>query len=212
MPSPAARNREFHEALARERRNNRAGAKALAEACAAGEVEAFFDAVQFLNEITVDGWRLAMMRIAKLPAVSAEIQAAFLNVWAGSKMLPLRVGDRPVLARALRILMPGDYRGTAFQIYRGASWQERRRRRYGFSWTRHREVARRFADHWEPTFGGVVLETLAQPDAVLLLREDENYYDEGEIVIDPFRLGKVTVVERLLPDTAADHFPLLPPS
>ena len=40
---------------------------------------------------------------------------------------------------------------------------------------------------------GVVLETVAQPAAILLMREKEGYYDEGEIVVDPFRLNVVIV-------------------
>jgi hypothetical protein len=195
---------EYDEAKARERRIDRAGAKALAEACAAGNVEAFLGAVDFLNYRTVEGWRLGMMRVARFPAVSAEIQTAFLNVWIESKGLLGKVRDRPVLAKALPILMPAIYHGAAIQIYRGANWQERRHRRYGFSWTRDRGVARGFAEHWQQVFGGVVLETLAPPDAILLVREDEDYFDEREIVIDPFRLNKVMVIERLLSDAAAD--------
>ena len=45
--------------------------------------------------------------------------------------------------------------------------------------------------------GGVVLETLAPADAILLVRDDEEYYDEGEVVVDPFKLVRVTVAERL---------------
>ena len=59
-----------------------------------------------------------------------------------------------------------------------------------------REAARGFAEHHRP-YGGVVLQTLVPPDAALLVHEDEGYYDEGEIVVDPFRLAGVTVVERL---------------
>jgi hypothetical protein len=49
--------------------------------------------VDFLKEGVVDGCRLGMMRVAKLPAVNAESQAAFQNFWIESKMLPLKVGD-----------------------------------------------------------------------------------------------------------------------
>jgi hypothetical protein len=54
--------------------------------------------------------------VGRLPAVSTEIQTPFLNVWIESKTLALRGGDRPVLAKVLRmILMPG----AAIQLYRG---------------------------------------------------------------------------------------------
>jgi hypothetical protein len=42
-----------------------------------------------------------------------------------------------------------------------------------------------------------VLKTVVPPDAVLLTRQPEDYYDEGEVVVDPFRLGRVDVVERI---------------
>ena len=55
---------------------------------------------------------------------------------------------------------------------------------------RAREIARQWG-------GGVVLETLVPAEAVLLVREVEGYYDEGEIVVDPFKLGPVAVAERI---------------
>ena len=44
---------------------------------------------------------------------------------------------------------------------------------------------------------GVILKTIAPPEAMLLIRQPEDYYDEGEVVVDPFRLGKIRLVERL---------------
>jgi hypothetical protein len=64
-------------------------------------------AICLLFACSVHGWRLAMMKIRKLPSVNSEIQAAFVRVWIESKMLPLKIGDRHVLADALHILMPG---------------------------------------------------------------------------------------------------------
>jgi uncharacterized membrane protein YdbT with pleckstrin-like domain len=83
------------------------------------------------------------------------------------------------------------------QLYRGTHSGERRRRLYGFSWTTSIEIARNFATppHW-PGLHGVVLATTAPPGAILRVREEGGYYDEGEVIVDPFRLGKVTVVER----------------
>jgi len=81
-----------------------------------------------------------------------------------------------------------------------------------------RAIARSFAEHWSGIGhpdeirakemshswgGGIVLEALAPAEAVLLIREAEDYYDEGEVVVDPFKLEKVTVAERLCqPDSA----------
>jgi hypothetical protein len=59
---------------------------------------------------------------------------------------------------------------------------------------------------------GVILQTLAPPEAIMLIRKPEDYlrgkltaegttwepaFDESEVVVDPFRLGKIKVMERL---------------
>jgi hypothetical protein len=141
-----------------------------------------------------------MLRVSKLRGVSDGIHSAFLPIWIESKTLPLKVGHRPTLAAALRVLMPPSYNGPRLRLYRGATAGERRRRLYGFSWTTRIDVARnKFAAQYQDWDGSVVLETVAPPDAILLLREDEKYYDEGEVVIDPFKLSRVDVVERMPP-------------
>jgi hypothetical protein len=48
-----------------------------------------------------------------------------------------------------------------------------------------------------PAREGVILQTLAPPEAILLIRPPEDYYDEEEVIVDPFRLGKIKVIERL---------------
>jgi hypothetical protein len=94
-----------------------------------------------------------MVKVAALSRVSQEVQNAFLAVWIESKMLPRSVGDRPVLARALRVLFPG-YSGPPLMLYRGTRASERRRRLYGFSWTTEAVVARKFAEQWETPLPG----------------------------------------------------------
>jgi hypothetical protein len=191
--------KELQAEFTRERKNCRVAAAAFARACETGDADTLYEAVDFIQQYTMDGWRLAMKRAGRLPSVSNEIRSAFLEVWIQLKMLPRRVGDRRLLANALRVLMPCTYRGDPMRVYRGTRAGEHRRRIYGFSWTTHMGVAREFADHWRRMEGGaVVLETVAPADAILLVREEENYYDEGEIVVDPFRLGQVKVVDRLM--------------
>ena len=196
---------DFRKEIARERRSALSVAKAFANAAEAGDVEAFYQAVDMMP-CAVDSWRLAFKKVARLPAVPDPIRDAFLPVWIESKMLPLRVGNRRVLAHALRVLLPKCEIECPLRLFRGAGSNERRRRIYGFSWTTHLDVARGFAEHWQPVErdgvvfsedGGVVLETTAPADAVLLVREDPDYYDESEVVVDPFHLGRVSLLERL---------------
>ena len=188
---------DFREALSRERRDARAAAGAFAEACALGDVELLLNAVDRLNN-TIGSWRVALAKVATLTCVSADIGAAFLNVWIESKTLPLKVGNRRIVANALRVLLPACADARPTLLFRGAGARERRHRRYGFSWTTQPEIARNFAEQRRP-FGAVILETTAPSEAILLVREEEGYFDEGEVLVDPFRLGLIRCIERLLP-------------
>jgi hypothetical protein len=40
-----------------------------------------------------------------------------------------------------------------------------------------------------------VLETVAPAAGILLVREEEGFFDEGEVVVDPYRLGAVALSE-----------------
>jgi hypothetical protein len=181
-----------------ERREEMRVAAAVAKACADGDSAAFLAALGDLSW-TVDGWRHAMMRIGRLGSVSPEIRAAFLPVWIESKTLPLRIGHRPTTAKGLRVLLAGNLRPAGpLALYRGTTAYEARRRLYGFSWSTDRAKAAGFAEGARRWPGGAaVLSATVEPDAVLLMREPEGYYDEGEVVVDPYRLRGVAVVERL---------------
>jgi hypothetical protein len=197
-----------------ERRQATQAADVFARVCREDNADQLYYAHLFLNECGDDAWRLAMARVAKLSHVTPEIREAFVPIWVESKMLSLRVGSRRVLSDALRVLMAGSYSGPPLTLYRGAGYHERRRRLYGFSWTTDAVIARKFAEHWaqpvpviegaDPILGvfeGVVLKTLAPRGAILMVRKpgeyyDEGEYDEGEVVVDPFRLGKIEVIER----------------
>lgn len=188
------------ECIRAERARARSAASAFLHACRGRDGDALLEAADSLNRSGGDGWLYAFRGIARMQAIRPEIKRAFLPIWVESKMLPLRVGNRPVLARALHSLLPRNYRGTSpLRLFRGATPMERRRRLYGFSWTTDRIEARRFAQK-TPLDGGVVLETFAKPDAILLVRRREYYYDESEVVVDPFRLDRITVLERIPPE------------
>jgi hypothetical protein len=195
--------------LAQERRTDRSGARPFEAACRTGDTQAFFRAVDFINQRTIDGWRLAMRRVSRLPAVSQEIRSAFLDVWIQMKMLPARVGDRRTLAEALKVLMSPVGPSSPMTLYRGASWSERTRRQYGFSWTSRLDIARSFGEHWKQISpGGVILRTVAPSEAILLVRENVDYYDEGEVVVDPFALGRIEVGERLTASVGVTDYAL----
>jgi hypothetical protein len=201
---------DLQERLKAERRQDRQAAGTFIRFCAEGDVEGLHRAAHWLDESNCDAWRFAMLGVARLPDVSEEIKQAFVCIWVPHKMLALTVGSRPVLARALRLLMPRNYSGPPLTLYRGTTARERRNRHYNFSWTTDPALARTFAENWarpKPAGytghdwggGGVVLQTVAPAEAILLVRERSDYYDENEVVVDPYKLGKVIVRERLLP-------------
>lgn len=181
-----------------ERRADRTAARVFVDACRSGNGAALLDAADFINGTSIEGWRLAMKGVGRLIGVDDAIRDAFLPIWIESKTLARRVGDKRALAAALRVLLPGSYRGPALRLFRGAQGNEQRCRLYGFSWTTDFQTARDFAkERQRSPSGGIVLETVAPPEAVLLARKPEAYYDEFEVVVDPYKLGKATVRERL---------------
>ena len=198
VSDPAAVEREVRAALAAERKADRVRAKTFADACRDGDVDLMLRAVDFLHENTIEGWRHAMRQVGRLPAVRPEIRTAFVEIWIEAKHLPLAVGHRPTMAKALRALMPPVALTEPLRLYRGTTASEQQRRLYGFSWTTHREIVERFADQARQGSGGaLLLETVVEPGTVHLKREDKGYYDESEVVVDPYRLGKIRVLARL---------------
>ena len=186
-------------------------ARAFPYACGTGDPDLLHEAAVRLDE--TGGWKLAMKLASRLPSVSREVQYSFESLWIERKGLSLTVGDRPTVAKALRILFPGNYIGEPLRLYRGTNRGERRRRHYGFSWTTDKAIAQSFADTHSETarslakelpkegpfaystdLEGLLLETVAPPEAIFLMRETDGHYDEREVVVDPFRLGRITVV------------------
>ncbi|MCW5693098.1 MAG: hypothetical protein KIT48_12105 [Pseudolabrys sp.] len=187
----------FRELQLAQKRADRAAARAFIDACRLGDAEALFSAVDAIAETTLDGWRLAMLGTAALPSVAPQIQEAFLAVWIEYKMLALNVGHRPTLVRALRLLLPPRSPAQAVRLFRGTSGIERRHRLYGVSWTSSREIAETFArSHEASRLGGVVLEAVIEPHAILHFRDAEGHYDEVEHIVDAYKIRGVEVAAR----------------
>jgi hypothetical protein len=130
----------------------------IAAAYLAGDWEAFYTAMT----CDIYDWPALFRRLKKLPPPSEDIQAAFETVWRGTKHIPLSVyNHRLVTDIARKMFRP--YRGPARLLWRGACAQEHRRRKYSLSWTASRSVAEDFARQYE----GVILETLAPPEAII---------------------------------------------
>lgn len=186
---------EFIEAAAAERRADREAAAVFAWACANDRGDLLRDAADGLN-MTIDGWRLAMLKVGRLAEVSPGVRSAFVPIWVEKKTLPASVGDRRTLAKALRVLFGTGAQAEPLRLYRGCAARERRTGSYGFSWSTKNTIARSFAELRQRASGGaVVLETVAPPGAVLFRRDAEGWFDEEEVVVDPYRLE--TVAERL---------------
>jgi hypothetical protein len=198
MPT-AAEETAFGAQIAQERAQGRKIARMFVAACKAGDAEQLHQAAQ-LMVFAIDGWRLAMRGVARLREVSPEIREAFIPIWVEHKALPRSVGHRPTMAAALRVLMRGDYRGPDLQLFRGTSDREVRRRLYGFSWTTDIQIARNFSEQNSRAAEAkpIVLVSTVPASAILLRREPEEYFDEGEVVVDPYKLGEVAALGVIL--------------
>lgn len=189
---------DFYREQREQRRRDRQLAARLVAAAREGDAEAFEAIADGIGNETLDGWRYALLGFARLDVVSEAVRWGFLTAWVTSKGLTFTSQGRPVVARALRVMLPRVQPNGSLELWRGASATERRNAAYGFSWTTRRTIAMSFAElsaRWPS--GGVLLRTLAAPDAVLHMRESGRSYDEGEVIVDPYRLSRVVVVERL---------------
>ena len=196
--SPSPTEGEVRAYRARMRRKERVAAKLFVQAAKAGDVEAFRFALGRLKNETERGMRVAMKLAARLQGTTDEIRNEFLSVWIMAKGLSSFGTDRWALAYALRVLLPRQSQ-TQLRIYRGTSFNERRKHIYGFSWTAQADVARRFAERLrEFEDGAVVLETVASTQAILQRIDGTGTsFDESEVIVDPFKLRSVRVMERL---------------
>src|SRR5690606_17139289 len=94
-----------------------------------------------------------------------------------------------------RMLLP-PYDGAPMLLYRGEGARNLRRRTYGPSWTKSREMAETFAlqDRWRYTRGGsVLLETLAPAEAIICASDE---FQEEEYLVDRRMLDNVKVLDR----------------
>jgi hypothetical protein len=184
---------------ARQRQNDRHAAEYLVRACQDNDVNAFYRAVDLIEETSEDGWRLALKKIALLEKVSEGIQSAFLQVFIESKTIRLFVGDDFLIINALRVLVP-PYGGPAVRLFRGDRAAMRKRRLYGISWTTSLDIAdSKFAQGLNRMSdgGSVVLETVAPPEAIIgSTASVGDYYGEAEYFVDRRRLGRVHVIRR----------------
>jgi hypothetical protein len=142
------------------------------------------------------GWLMALKEVVHRGSVHPDARVGFETRWKESRSLMRHVRDRRLMVDALRVLFPPVQLAGPMQLYRGTSSRERPCRGCGLSWTTEIEIARNFAaPPHPPGHHGIILTTLAEPGAILLISEDRgDEFDEGEVIVDPFRLGKVTEV------------------
>lgn len=193
--------RDWKARLREIRRNEREASDAFRSAVAAGDRAAF---VQALRSVEMTGsWRRAFEACRELSA-PASFRKWFLGLWqSDGDSLRTEVGDDLVLIDALRAMLP-KYRGSALTIYRGDSWENRRRRTYGLSWSTERPVGDVFARDRRSKYvcGTVLLTAEAPPEAVLCLTASHSrqFREECEVLVDRRRLSRVRVLARYAAD------------
>jgi hypothetical protein len=111
MPNKNQLPPEIFAQRRRERREAERAAAAFADMCRRGDAQELDAAACQLDDCGGDAWRIAMRKVAGLGLISGAIQEAFIPIWVERKHLSLTVGDRPICAAALRVLLPGNYQG-----------------------------------------------------------------------------------------------------
>lgn len=191
---------ELKRALAKERRDDREGAKRLMAAAIAGDGDAFGMHYESVSEETLGGIEKFFRAVARMDSpLSDEIRREFTFQWITHKSA--RGGTRHdlMIIKALRkLLLP--YSGPSLCLYRGASKAEKRYGAYGISWSSDRQIAERFAEHPLARMrcgagGSAVYEVLAPPEAIVGTSCDVgDPYQEREYFVDRRRLGPVQVL------------------
>lgn len=218
---------DWAQQLKEEQRRERALAREWREAVRQGDLDAFKIATgRLYNE---GGWPIALRMLVRdpQPRIRPAIRHAFRQAWTEEKSLRLKVGNDRLTCTVLRMFWP-QYRGPARRLYRGTSAEEARRRRYGISWTTDVEIAEGFARKEADTLvrlqranvtsvklgGGVVLETLVPPSAIIgpnkyprPFTDEERrgfpatatvveFHEEREYLVDGPALEKVEIIRR----------------
>jgi hypothetical protein len=139
----------------------------------------------------------AFKAIRNLPPPSIDIRQAFVWAWLEwGDGLRSQITNDVVLLDALWKLLP-PYEGPRITLYRGELFANRRRRSYGMSWTKYRDMGEGYAKRdCYGSGGSVLLETIAEPGAIICACPRSEDKGEGEFVVDRRRLGKVRVLER----------------
>jgi hypothetical protein len=183
----------FEKARRLERQNEIAAAKKFLQLTRQGDGDALLAISE--NVMPGDAWRLALRRISGLTSVTPEVSRAFEIIWRSQKTIALRVGHRPTVAKALRVLLPQSHDPIdPVRLYRGTNRSEFFHRIFGFSWTTDLEIAKNFATSNKLLGQGVVLETMAPPGSIFRVFDNDGFFDENEVLVDPFKLAKVRII------------------
>jgi hypothetical protein len=171
----------------------KAAAVQLLRAVECGDAAAFREAATRVSGFD-DCWNYALEEILRVqPSISPAIRREVLDTWAwqGRVMRCSAYGDG-LLVDAMRHIL-GHYRGPARRLYRGERLAAYERGDIGIAWSKHRRVAEWFA-RWPE--GGVVLETIAPPRAILgrVPSWSNGGLYLGEYLVDPRLLESVSVV------------------
>jgi hypothetical protein len=176
----------------------RAAIKTLVQAVRENDVQRFFKTFS-LHCCGDSVLRPAFKRIARLPPPSPNFQRTIVNMFAEwGDSLRQELGDDLLLCDVLRVLLP-PYKGPApLRLYRGEQAWSRKRRTYGASWSRDRNVADGFAQSGfqRTAKGGSVLLEIDAPARAIIAVIDGTRFTEAEVIVDRRCLDSVRVLAR----------------
>jgi hypothetical protein len=136
-------DKEFATAIRARRHRARQAVRDFAIAVHTADSKLLRDRLHAIDLLCL--WKATMRAVRKSPCPSDAFRSKLMQFWIEhGDHIRSEVGDDLLLADGLRAMLPA-YAGPAVMLYRGDSFENRRRRLYGLSWSRNVDVAREYA-------------------------------------------------------------------
>ena len=106
-----------------------------------------------------------------------------------------QINNDELLRNLLRKLL-SPYQDEKITLYRGEDINDYRENRIGFCWTNDLRIAKRFATR--NAYNGIklILSGIFDKDSIITkIHFEDDYMDESEYIVDPFKITNITIIE-----------------
>ena len=106
-----------------------------------------------------------------------------------------QINNDELLRNLLRKLLP-PYQGEEITLYRGENIKDYRKNRIGFCWNSDLKIAKRFSTRNAYNNSKLILSGRFDKDSIITkIHSQDDYMDESEYIIDPFKITNITIIE-----------------